>query len=442
MGPHADSGGGGVARLLLAIAALSLLGLLLGLSPPGSGAETVQVDPVIWQFDRDYPGAEGNDGALPVHTVYVKTHDGTDWMSTYDQHPRAVSGPDAVRSLIQVYGGQGIQVAAWFVPAGLDIEAQVRMAEQVIDAGVTALYADLEPFRGFCAQDCQFLADNLWTRVRAERPQARLGVIYDPRAHTWQASATSKWLAQADVALPMCYWDTFAGQGAWGDPGDCVLQAKADLSILAAGKSLEFVPMLQGDSTPERFRTALDATLATGSAHASVWRRGVVSRAVWDLIAGYTALATSPPAPGWELAWGDVDCDGAVTIGDAQKAARFVIDLPVHQASPCPSIGAPVEVAGEAVFWADVGCDGHVGIGDAQKLARALVQLSVTQTEGCPQIGATVRIAEPGAATPSPTATPFAEPTSTATPFAEATPTATPFGEASPTATAAGGGVH
>ena len=37
---------------------------------------------------------------------------------------------------------------------------------------------------------------------------------------------------------------------------------------------------------------------------------------------------------------GDVDCDGAVDIGDAQKIARSLIDLPVIQAEPCPDIGS------------------------------------------------------------------------------------------------------
>jgi len=55
---------------------------------------------VISALNRDYPGAEGNDLALPIRTVYIKTHDGTDWMSTYDPNPSAVSGPDALRNLI------------------------------------------------------------------------------------------------------------------------------------------------------------------------------------------------------------------------------------------------------------------------------------------------------------------------------------------------------
>jgi hypothetical protein len=108
----------------------------------------LKVDPFIWQLDRDYPDGTPNDNTLPISTVYIKTHDGTDWMATYDTNPAAVTGPDAIRNLINVYGQQGIQVAAWFVPTGSDYNTQVQMAEQVIDSGVTALYADVEPFHG------------------------------------------------------------------------------------------------------------------------------------------------------------------------------------------------------------------------------------------------------------------------------------------------------
>lgn len=38
--------------------------------------------------------------------------------------------------------------------------------------------------------------------------------------------------------------------------------------------------------------------------------------------------------------WGDVDCSGTVTIVDAQKIARWLIQLPITQVEPCPDIGS------------------------------------------------------------------------------------------------------
>ena len=58
--------------------------------------------------------------------MYIKTHDATDWMATYDNHPQAVSGPESIRALIQSYAAQGIEVAAWFVPKGLDFTGRCR----------------------------------------------------------------------------------------------------------------------------------------------------------------------------------------------------------------------------------------------------------------------------------------------------------------------------
>ncbi len=280
---------------LLTIAFIALAILAAGWeTPPSAGAQTIPADAVIWQFDQDYPGAEPNDSLLPIQTVYVKTHDGTDWMSTYDKSPVAISGPDSVRRLLDTYNQQGIQVAAWFVPFGTDIQSQLTMAEQVIDAGVSALYVDVEPFYGFCDDNCAFLAENFWWSLRAARPAARLGVIYDPRTWYWESSATARWLSVADVAQPMCYWESFAGTTPWGDPAGCVEQARFDLNKLAPGRSLDYIPMLQGDSTAERFREALDGASISGASRVSVWRRGVVPAAVWSAIRDYAGPAAEP----------------------------------------------------------------------------------------------------------------------------------------------------
>jgi hypothetical protein len=276
-----------LSRLLILLAACSLAVMLHGArSHADSG---LKVDPFIWQLDRDYPDGTPNDNTLPISTVYIKTHDGTDWMATYDTNPAAVTGPDAIRNLINVYGQQGIQVAAWFVPTGSDYNTQVQMAEQVIDSGVTALYADIEPFHGFCQQDCAALADNFWARLRSERPNARLGVIYDPRVWSWDSSATTHWFASADDVLPMCYWADFAGQVPYGDPEGCIAQAKSDLAQLAPGRSLGFIPILEGDSTPDLVQQALDASVRAEATSISIWRRGVVSPDVWNAIASYQA---------------------------------------------------------------------------------------------------------------------------------------------------------
>jgi hypothetical protein len=272
-------------RFAVALALLTMLALggqHFGVDLTPRPAEAIEIETVVWQFGQDYPGAEGDDTLLPVGTVHVKTHDGTDWMSTYDGASKAVTGPAALRRLIADYNAKGIEVVAWFVPKGVDVEGQVAMAEAVLDTGVKALYADVEPFDGFCYWDCNYLAEQFWWRLRAERPEANLGVIYDPREWTWQDSGTWKWLSTANAALPMCYWEMYADQGIWADPSGCVSQAHAELSSLAPGRPLDFIPMLEGDTSGERFLAAMDAARAAGSSSVSIWRRGVVRPEVWE----------------------------------------------------------------------------------------------------------------------------------------------------------------
>lgn len=89
--------------------------------------------------------------------------------------------------------------------------------------------------------------------------------------------------------------------------------------------------------------------------------------------------------------WGDVDCSSSLGIGDAQKIARSLIALFETQAPGCPLIGSPTDAGGSAgsgAAWGDVDCGGSVTIGDAQKIARWLIGLPVGQGPGCPEIGA------------------------------------------------------
>jgi hypothetical protein len=306
--------------------ALVLLACLIAIQQLGPQADTpaveaVDIEAVIWQFGKDYPGAQGDDTLLPVQTVYVKTHDATNWMATYDENAMAVTGPNSIRRLIDHYQGQGIEVVAWFVPKGGDIEGQLRMAEAVLDSGVRALYADIEPFDGFCHLDCDHLAREFWWRLRQERPEANLGVIYDPRPWTWVESGTANWLAAANAALPMCYWELFVDQGAWGDPRGCVSQAHSDLSWLAPGLSLEYIPMLQGDTTSGRFLAAMDAAREAGASKVSLWRRGVVSREVWE--AAWNIWEPSPVvAAAWPSYWVWSPCpwDGCILREESSDA--------------------------------------------------------------------------------------------------------------------------
>jgi hypothetical protein len=167
------------------------------------------------------------------------------------------------------------------------------------------LYADIEPYPGFCNLDCWWLSQTFWARVRAERPQASLGVIYDPRPWWWTPSGISGWISQADVALPMCYWEAFVNQPPWNNPAGCVTSAHADLPALGPTRPLQYIPMVQGDSTPEKLLASIQAAQNVGATRVSIWRRGVMTGATWDAL---RTVATPRPevqipedvAPPWE----------------------------------------------------------------------------------------------------------------------------------------------
>ncbi|MDO8615593.1 MAG: calcium-binding protein [Dehalococcoidia bacterium] len=100
---------------------------------------------------------------------------------------------------------------------------------------------------------------------------------------------------------------------------------------------------------------------------------------------------TTGPAP-IPARWGDFDCLNGITIGDAQKIARDLIDIPVTQGPGCPAPGAEVTVDGTPRMWGDLDCQNGVTIGDAQKTARDLIDLPVSQADGCPRPGDSIQV--------------------------------------------------
>lgn len=292
-----------LAILGVAITLSFVIGFGGGGTPSGEAAQAVEqpangisVEPFVWAFKEDYPGVEPADWKLPIDTVYVKTHEGTTWMSKWDDNSNEIYGPDAVRRMIGEYKKAGIRTIAWFVPEGKNYEGQLAWARAVIDAGVDGLYADIEPYPGFCDQDCAAIAENFWKKLRIQRPDAELGVIYDPRPQHWEKSGIYGWMSVADVALPMCYWETFAGQSPWGDPRGCIFRAASDLKTLGAGRDIEYVPIFQGDTSPEAMKTAIAALEPVGADRMSIWRRGIVQPPVWNAIAEMTRPAPGPQA--------------------------------------------------------------------------------------------------------------------------------------------------
>lgn len=91
----------------------------------------------------------------------------------------------------------------------------------------------------------------------------------------------------------------------------------------------------------------------------------------------------SPTPAGGPRLWGDVDCSGEVTIGDAQKLSRVLVGLPIDQQPDCPSVSQPITADGYQEAWGDVDCNGALNISDGQKIARVLASLEIVQNPHC-----------------------------------------------------------
>ncbi len=255
----------------------------------------MKVAPVIWQFGVDYPGAQGDDSKLPIRDVIIKAWDEVYWMSTFDKHAAAISGPAQIAKLVATYAAQGIGVYLWGVPKGRNVATQLRIAKACLDVpGVKGLYLDVEPYAGFCNADCVYLADTFMAQLRASRPNAYLGVIYDPRSQHWARSGTVRWLKHANAAAPMCYWVTFAGQGVWAGAASNVRQAAADLRG-PLGFRGDYTPMLQGNAPGGDLQQAAQQANSDDATLVTIWRRGVVSAQGWSSLA--TVPEPTPPTP-------------------------------------------------------------------------------------------------------------------------------------------------
>lgn len=261
----------------------------------------MKADAHVWQFSVDYPGvAGGDDSKLPVSSVNVKAFDSLYWMSTFDPHPAAISGPAQIANLVNIYKAQGIDLLLWCVPKGRNVSAMLNLAKACVDtAGVKGLVMDVEPFAGFCAGDCGYLASTFMKQLRVARPNAWLGVTYDPRPQHWGPSGTTEWLRYANGALPMMYWESFkTNVQPWPDPAASVKQAHSDLrQKLAPGRNIEYFPILQGNTTPAKMTAGATAAVEVGSSRISVWRRGVTPVAVWDAIRVIVPPTPKPPPP-------------------------------------------------------------------------------------------------------------------------------------------------
>jgi TolB protein len=162
----------------------------------------------------------------------------------------------------------------------------------------------------------------------------------------------------------------------------------------ADGDPLQFAVMYSPDGGETWLPLAVDTTGHSFSFDTSVLDGDqVLIRVLASDGLNTTTVTTGPVSVshGTGRTWGDDNCDGSITLGDAIAVARFLVGLSVSQEDGCPAIGAPVQVDGADRTWGDLDCSGAASLADAITLARFLVGI-VPDIAGCPTVGSTVQV--------------------------------------------------
>lgn len=249
----------------------------------------------VWQFDIDGE-AEAIASVLVEHGlgVALKTHDGTEWMSEYDDSPDAVTGPRQVAWLAHYFEAAGVPFHAWCVVKGNDPVTEAMMCAQVLAAGARSIIIDLEAGPGFwqgTTRDAVTFGDVL----RRLQPYGVVKTVIDPRPWLADQVPLDEFAAFSDGFMPMIYWESFKEgrnpelyvKGGWlPDISTVTPEFLLDVAIaMLADYDLPVEPIGEGSSADmaawERF---VDYALGLGTMTVSAWRFGTTGSGVWRLL--------------------------------------------------------------------------------------------------------------------------------------------------------------
>ncbi len=257
----------------------------------------------VWQFTHD-GGKEEIRRVLAQHDlgVVLKTHDGVDWMSTYDASPDAVSGPTQVAALAAFFEDGGVPFHAWCVLNGVEPKREAQMAAEVLAAGARSISLDLESHAGFWVGDSR-AALQLGRELRGPQPDAWVVTSIDARPWEIDRIPLAEFSTFSSEIAPQVYWAAFetaanvrkftiAGYPPPEDGGITprFLLDVADEKLQTFG--LPVHPIGDGTRAEEsEWRDFIERAYAMDAEAVSVWRYGVTASSVWRL------LEATPPRP-------------------------------------------------------------------------------------------------------------------------------------------------
>jgi hypothetical protein len=163
----------------------------------------------VWQFSIDGTAAAiAETLAAYGLSAIVKTHDGVEWMATYDQVDGAIAGPAEVETIAATFEAAGVPFHAWAVVKGIDPIREAEMAAQVLQAGARSLTLDLEPGDSFW-QGTPDDARTFGYELRLRDEFARVDVSIDPRPWKILEVPLAEFVEFTDGIRPQMYWDLF-----------------------------------------------------------------------------------------------------------------------------------------------------------------------------------------------------------------------------------------
>ena len=250
----------------------------------------------VWQFGEDGPPAQVR-SVLAANGlgIILKTHDGTDWMTRYDDSNYAIGGPTQVAALARFFEAGGVPFHAWAVVQGRDPQLEAEMSASVIAAGARSLVLDLEPSDSgsfWVGSSGDALA--FGSTFRRLQPQAWLAISPDPRPWQVDEVPVSEFATFSNEFAPQAYWDMFDNKatarmlGARGfvvGPDGITPELTLDFTQSSLGRfGLPIRPVGPGAATAEDWRRFVGKAIDLHMTGLSVWRYGTSNPDVLSIL--------------------------------------------------------------------------------------------------------------------------------------------------------------
>jgi LysM domain len=267
----------------------------------------------VWRFSVDGQPDEIGARLLDANLgILLKTHDGLNWMADFDDSDYAVTGFNQVAVLANYYENAGIPFHAWCVISGQDPAAEAEMATQVLWGGARSLYIDAGSESGAWQGDAG-AATMFGQELRSLHPAATLMLALDPRPWVTEKVPVAELAAFCDGISVKELWTTFDhpdghsefAENGWPVPAEGItpqfLHAMASEVLGAYDLPLRFA----GDGStadPDTFRAFLHEAREPAGLPVSIWRYGLMTDAVFDVLREFPPTAGSEDSASGDLA--------------------------------------------------------------------------------------------------------------------------------------------